>query len=588
MAEIESFPSDPQQMEKAKEILLVLANAVSAAKLFPADHQTVANFVSDLHGRLTHYLDEYWKLELGIGERAFTLEGKSTYEDPHPVKSLPFFFFKDGMQKLYFYKGLTREELQGFLETIRSVSQLPPEEGDIVDALWEKDFANIRYLAPDDFLETKIGVGRPSLRPTIERDKLSRGRIELAAEDLEEMRSTISSLGRASYLEAGAAGDSGSAVPADPTAVTDEDEMREIDSLLQSSRHISPEDEYLNLVVELIYLEDRADQFPAIVAVLEQYHQDIVAKKEFAKAALLVRTLSEIRDRFAKTDKRKSELIGSVIGFLKRKSVLTELKDSVDFSSVKDMNGLLAYLKLFGPQAAVLIADIYEQVRNPEWRVAALEMLAKIGQEDIQALENLIQESRPALSQEVIRLLGEKQDRRFVTLLANVVSYKNPVIKKAAIRALGKISDEAANKILLGFLFDPNEDVRITALDNLKKTGDRQIVSHVAGFISEKDFAKKSAPEKKALFDVLGRSDSEEACAFLAGILGKVPFLPKPKNTELCLYAVSALTGMKHPRSLEILVKGSKRRNLKIRNACLKGLQFRSKIPITFTGRMPQ
>lgn len=120
-----NFPAvDQAQVDKVKEILHCLVNAVSAAKIFPSDHQTVSNFLSDLHDRLKRFLDENWKLELGIEEHAFTFGEKKVYEDPHPVKSLPFFFFKDGMQMLYFYKGVEKEELKGFLETIKKVAQL--------------------------------------------------------------------------------------------------------------------------------------------------------------------------------------------------------------------------------------------------------------------------------------------------------------------------------------------------------------------------------------------------------------------------------------------------------------------------------
>jgi hypothetical protein len=575
--------NDPAQRDKAKEILHVLINAVSAAKLFPSDHQTVINFISDLHDRLSDYLDKHWKLELEIEEHAFAVEGERIFEDPHPLKSLPFFFFKDGLQRLYFYKGLAKEELSEFLETMRTVSQLPPEEGDIVTALWEKDFANIRYLAPDDYLETRIGVGRPTLRPRVDRADLSRGRVELAPEDLVEMKSCGQALsGQGNGPLDNRSEEEGPGLSASSGDVG----TSELESLLKSSRQTSPEDEYLNLVVELIYLEDRADQFPAIVDVLEQYHQDIMRKKGFAKAAGLMRALSEIRSRLAKKDKRKAELIDSVISLLTRKSVLVDLKASFDPGAVDDLDGLFAYLGLFGPEAASLLADIYEQVRSPEWRAKALEMLTRIGQDDIQRLGTLIQESRPTLSQEIIRLLRESQDRQVVSFLAKVVSYKNPIIKLAAIRALGKITDEAANKLLLGFLPDPDEDVRVTALENLKQTEDRPFISHITAMIGEKSFAKKSAREKNAFFDFLARSDSEEACAFLAGILRKVPFLPNPKHTELCLLSVSALAGMKRPVSLDILKEGSKRRNLKIRTACFKALRSRSEVFITFTGRI--
>ncbi len=588
MAEKKSPPVEKIPRDKVKEILLVLVHAVSAAKLFPCDHQMVVNFISDLFERLNKYLDAHWKLELGIGEYAFILEGEVIYEDIHPVRSLPFFFYKDGVQKLYFYKGLTREELGEFLETIRTVSHLPPEEGDIVNALWEKDFPNIRYLAPDDFLETRIGVGRPLLCPIVDRAGLSQGRVELAPEDLEEMRSKIASLKKGPGQEDKTTGFSIPEYPLVQTATIEDGDLEAVETLLKSSRQASADDEYLNLLTELIYLEDRWEQFPVIAEVLERYHHDIMARKDFANAAALVRALSEVRNRFAKRDERKAELIGSIVSQISRMSVLSDLQTSLDLASVEDMDGLLSYLESFGPQAAGFIADIFEQIRHPVWREKALEMLTKIGQDDIQALGGLIQESRPALSQEIISLLKKSQDKRAVAQLAHVMRYKNPVVKQAAVRALGAIDEDAAGKILLGFLSDPDDEIRIAVLDNLKKSEDKQIIFHIIGLISERKFFKKVLREKQALFDFLGRSDSGEACAFLAEILRKVPFLPNPKHTELCLYAVSALTKMRNPKSLDVLKKGSKRRNWKIRSACLRALKIRSEIPVTFTGRIPQ
>ena len=251
------------------------------------------------------------------------------------------------------------------------------------------------------------------------------------------------------------------------------------------------------------------------------------------------------------------------------------------------MEGLLSYLKFFGASAAGFLADIFERARNAGWREKALGLLTEIGRDDAEALGGLIQESRPSLSQQIIRLFREDKDKSCVTILAKVVSFRNPAIKQAAIRALGEASDAASQKILLGFLSDTDEDIRVAALDNLLKVDDKSVLSHILSLVSDKKFARKSAREKRAIFNVLSRSDSEEACRFLAGILGKVPFLPQPRLTELSLYAASALAGMKHPRSLEPLRKGAKRRHLKIRRACLEALKKRSTIPVTLTGRMP-
>jgi len=588
MKEEEKSALDRTRIENAKEILLVLGNAVSAAKLFPAEHPTVDNFISDLHQRLADYLDRHGALELGIEEQSFTLEGQTVLHDPNAARSLPFFFFKDGMRGLGFYRGLQKAELNGFLEAIRFVSGLPPEEGDIVNALWERDFPNIRYQAPDDFLEEKIGAGRPLLRPELNRESLSRGRIELAPEDLEEIRKNTLALSRIQEQEQAAAG---LEIPEDigrTLSQQDEREMTEIETLLAASRNLSSKDEYLSLVLELIYLEDRPEEFPAIADILEQYHQQAMQERDFSRAVKMLRALRQIREVYARKNTLKSDLIDSILNLLSRKSSLIELRESLDPDSLSDSQGLFEYLRFFGRQAAELVADVYERASSQDWKRKSLEILKEIGRADINALASLVQESRPVLSQEIIRLMGEAQDIRMVNFLANIVAYKNTPVKLAAIRALGQFPEQSAHKVLSGFLADLNEEVRVSALDNMKKVADKQVLSHIFDAIMGKGFAKFSVREKRAYFDVLARSDSEEACAFLAAILTKVPFLPNPKHTTLCLYAISALEKMKLAAAKEALKEGAKRRHPKIRRACLNALQAKSEIPVTYTGRTPQ
>jgi len=147
---------DPKAVNKTRDILHQLSNTVSAMKIFPPEHATVKNFVDDLTQKIRSYLDAYGKLEIWVSEYSFLCGGRTVFTDEMTIKSLPFFFFKDGMQALYFYQGLDRDEVLDFLDLIRQESQKPASDGDIVTALWERDLANIQYYAPDDFLENRI------------------------------------------------------------------------------------------------------------------------------------------------------------------------------------------------------------------------------------------------------------------------------------------------------------------------------------------------------------------------------------------------------------------------------------------------
>jgi len=87
------------------------------------------------------------------------------------------------MISLFLYKDLRREEFDEFLEIIKKESSLPAEEGDIVSAFWERDFPNIRYYAPDEYLESLIGRDVDILDYAIDKADLFSGKIELAPED---------------------------------------------------------------------------------------------------------------------------------------------------------------------------------------------------------------------------------------------------------------------------------------------------------------------------------------------------------------------------------------------------------------------
>lgn len=577
----DSSPSEQissAQIARIKEILLLLANAVQAAKIFPPDHPTVMTFVSDLYARLKDYLDRHWKLELGIEEQAFTCGGKSVYEDPHPVKSLPFFFFKDGMQTLYFYRGLEMEEVKGFLETIRQVSQLPPEEGDIVSALWERDFANIRYLAPEDFLETRVGAGKPPLEIRVDREEFWRGRIDLAPEDLEEMRASPVA-GERQPMVSGEDSWPGGAKDFNLFfAPADEKDLEEVEALLGSSRMVSSEEEYQSLVIELLCLEERKDQLPVLGDVIKEVHHKALQKKDFQRASRLLASLHELKESSLEKDPGKAAFIEMTIGELSQDNLLIKLEDSLDFSRIADMGAFLEYLRLIGPRAGRLAAAVFEGSSDSGLRQKTLEILESIGTKEPDVLMTLAQDSKPSLTQEIIRLIVELQGKKATPSLASFVRSQNRDIKLEAIKALGQTGDEAAGKILQGFLTDEDEDVRIAALESLGRVPEFPPAPLLA-MVKDRTFQKKSLKEIRAALATLARSGTEEACAGIQKHLKLRPWWPSQKRVDIALLAVEALSAMVRPSAQEALREGAKSRVKKIKQACLERLSLASAEP---------
>jgi len=644
---------DPQAFEKIRDFLHHLANTVSAMKIFPSDHATVRTFIGDLSQKILTFLDAYGKLELSIEEFSFVCGGKPVYRDEMAIKSLPFFFFKDGMQKLYFYQGLDREEIFDFLDLIKKEAKKPAGESDVITALWEKDFAHIQYFAPDEFLENRIlqecgysqsgGSQTPSqgsevaefshkaIEIKVDTSKFSRGKIELSAEDrdLVRQRSSIKGLeeeedprialdkvvdaresgefrrglgtgkpptGRKIQSgdqpqqpegreeEAEGRPDEGSRPAADnvmpkevgeslrsPIAAIDltmtEPEIFNIEALISSSRKVSPDEEFLNLMSEILNLEKGAENFNSTLDILMEYHLDQLQQGTFAFSVLLVHKLHELMGYMSSRSPEKSAHIDAFLKKISTAKSLDVIKGLLDKDKHVDWDGLVEFFRLLGYPALPLAADIYESVPDPESQKKMLEFIRMMSAQDPGSLASLAADERPQLSMALIGILGRDFGKKGLPHFAVFLGFKNRDIKLETIRALGQFQDEMANRILLGFLNDKDEDLRIQAALRLNPVEERSRIQHLIHEASSNAFRAKSLKEKQAILSFLGRTRTEESIALLRKIVEKRRFMISAKTKEMKLAAVAGLESAATEESVGILEKAARTRNNEVREA---------------------
>jgi HEAT repeat protein len=597
----EEIQVDFTQVDKVKEILTLLAHTVSVMKIFPSEHATVKNFTEELATKMKKFLEENNKLEIGVLEYSFSHLGKIVYTDEYSIKSLPFFFCKDGTQILFFYKGLSKEELQEFLELIKKQALLPPDESDIVNALWERDFPDIQYYAPDDFIETKIlgekesafskdaqkksksimptGISLPHMDFHVDKANLTTGRIDLFPEDQQAIyRSTL-----ALSLQDEEAGEK--ATPKEEEAIKEKqewaaqaatlgaEEMHNIESLVRTNREIPPQLEYLNLLIEILYLEDKLEQFKTTVEVLNQFYLNNVENGYFNQVITLIQRTQDLRDSFSSSSPEKAKILDFFLNNTANENTLAAIKKFFQKGEHADLDSFFQYLTVLGPQAFSYIAELYEQIKDPYFRFKATNHLEEISKNNAALLMDIANDALPELTLEIIKIFSRSKDKRVIPLFANFLSYRNKPIKLEAVETLSKMDDETANKILSGFLSDRDEELRIQTALRLKFAGDKSRLVQIIHQASKRSFKKKSPMERRALLEFLGRTHAEEARAFLQELLHKFSLSSKSKVTENRILAISALETMGTPEALQTLKKGAKTINKKIREACFMAIQ---------------
>jgi hypothetical protein len=590
---------DAKAFEKAADIARQLANTVSSLKLFPSDHATVGRFVDTLADKMKSYLDQHGKLEIGINEFSFTFAGRILYTDEAMIKSLPFFFFKDGLQILYFYKSLDRAEIANFLDIIRKESQKPAGDGDIVTALWKEDFANIQYYAPDDYLESRIAAergggefsfGRTSLPAELEHEiieikvdtsKFTAGKIELTAADREAIRNHEEGpetvvLKKMPTLTTAAAAEEFSESGRSPAASMDPmlsgAEIGELEDLIRANRTIAPDEEFLNLMVEILYLEKDIGHFSTTLELLLEYYFDLVRRGGFGVAILFIEQIGEIRNHFVLSD---PEIAGRLDGFLKKTigaKTLEAARQLVGSGEPVAWEGLTGLLRLLGSPALPLAADIYESVGDPDDRRKILDVIVAVTAGDAALLAGLAGDERPLLSKDIIGLLKNEAGKKALSHFTEFLRFRNKEIKLSAIEALGDFKDELANRVLMGFLEDADEDIRIQAALRLNPVEEQSRIRRLIRETRSKAFQSKSAKEIEVILSYLGRTKTPEAAAFLKKTLLKRSLWPSAHYLSMRLGSVAGLETMGTEEAKKALESGTGKGKKAVREACARAL----------------
>ncbi|MGB8953671.1 MAG: HEAT repeat domain-containing protein [Candidatus Aminicenantales bacterium] len=557
---------DQYTLDALKEILNILARAVSAMKLFPSDHSTVKKFRYELTEKLSAYLDEHWKLEVEVQEKSFLYQGEIVHKEDNLVKSLPYFFYKDGMRRLFFRRGLTPQELEVFLEVVKKDTLTSPEENDAVMDLWEKEFENIGFTAPDTYLEARIETRQKKpVDFSVDRTQFATGKIKLDAADMEDVykRSLAFQLKKqAEFLDM-----------TDLTATLDKKEKQILDKMLEQERKVSSQKEFSDVLFELLHLEEKSERFQPILEFLEKHHLDLIQKGDFFHALYLSNQIKELKGVLSYTGSWKATELEKFMLKLKEQNSENLLKEIALNGQVTDPFYFFEYLKLLGPKMIPLAADLFEDVKEPEFRSDAFAFLQEMSQKNLDLLLPLASDQKPLLTRAIIALLSTFKDKKSISLFAVFHKFQNRAIQLEAIQALGRIKEDMANKVLIGFLHEEDAEVRISAAENLHSSTDKSLVSDLIQIAAEKTFYERSPREKIALMNILGQSRTEEALSFLQSLLEKTGPIPKGKQEETRLYAVQALEAMATSKAREILLKGTKDENKKISHACQEALQ---------------
>ncbi len=561
-------PSDKEELFRVRSILKSLAQTVTVLKLYPAGHDHVRRYRDELYDRLSEFLGQDRPLDLGIGENAFTYLGRVVYQDDNIQKSLPYFFFKDGMLRLSFLPGLTPADLQGFLALIRDAFLQESGSSDVVDLMWQNEIEHIRFFAPNEFLTSKAAVGTTMpLDFSIDPRVLTEGTIKLAPEDRPDIRSAAAT---AAVWDPAAAYGEPVAEPA-PVEDKDEDEAA-LAALLENERRVSIEQDFFDTMVELLRLEDRPGSFAETLEYLAQYHDRLIQAARFSSALLLWDEIAGLARDLQESQPEKSSSLGGLEERFKRQASPEALRAVAQQGILWDFPPFFAFLDRIGPSTLAFVGDLYESSEDRAFRSQAEAFFARLGRSDPACLAGLADPGKPALARAILSALAAQSDRRVLPHLAAFSAHPDASIRRAVVQTVRAFPGREARRILAGFLDDPDGKLRLEAALALRTDAGPDAAPALLRLAESSEFRNRDAEEIAAFLDALGATKTPEALAFLGGCISKRRWRMNEKTLVMALAAVRGLERMGTPEAESVLGAGARRRQRRLRAACRTAL----------------
>jgi len=323
-------------------------------------------------------------------------------------------------------------------------------------------------------------------------------------------------------------------------------------------------------MMEILALEKDLEQYRANLEILRTFYQESIKAGRFEIPILLDKKIKDLKALINQDQPEKLPLLESFAAATSSLQILDEVRKLVDQKAELNYLALFDYVKQFGDRALPFLAEFYEKIDNPEFRASLRQLIRSKLQENPATAAAFIDDQKPELTAEVIELMRELPGQKIISQFSNFLTLSRRELKLLAIEALSSFQEEMANKILLGFMNDSDGQVRLKATSSLKYLGDLSRLKQLVKDTTTRAFRHKPFEEKRALFEFLGRSRNPEAFNFLKKTYLKKSILPAA--TELRVCAVAGLEANRSPEALELLRRGEKFLNPRVRQAASQAL----------------
>ena len=562
-----------------RKALVLFEKATRARRLYRIDNTAYVRIVAELTQAFDAILQDTSCIDLRLRPRGFFFEDNCVLNTPDLEDSIAFAFYRDGIRRLAFLRGVPNKELDVLVTAAASGSSYSRLGEDTVTYLWRHDLQYIQYVV----VETTIidASEAPSTSSSGASDAQSAADLDSAIDNLlqdlygdarDDVGMTSLSLDRS-----------------DLSAKQIASGLEKIDEMAPGFHPLRTYNQTpaysQNLLNELQHEDDHRLGLRAAHAVLH-------SARSQESGSLACRRLFEVLLRMydaaiVEDDHRLATYILMGVRYCPRiaersawlsdalaEARLRQASQSVASSKNGELDSLLDFYRACGAAAIGIILSSLASFKSPQNRRKLSDLVVELGVSDPARLVRLLRGEQLELAPDIIYILTQLDTQDTTQLLRNLEYHPVPEVRVALLKHRQPEDSTELAALCSRRLEDEDVSVRIAAAQALAQLGPD------AGLLFERrvqapNFPSEPSAVKKAILEGYILTSPHRSMLFVARLIRRGNrFFVSGQTEDTSIQAVQALRVARGlSRAKSILEKAARGRNRRIRETALSEIK---------------
>jgi len=570
----DTWKTGASDLRAVSTLAQLLAGAIKHHTLYPEDHSIARQHISKIHETFSLFFKNHKTLHIDIGKNTLLYDGDVVFQGKPDENDIAFLLGRDGVEWMEFSRDIERWEIQSLLRIINTNRRSDAEnDGNISNALWEKDFPHIEYKTLDlmamdlpfldlgSFRVAPAGPGTVTERHTAEPagDTAAEDDFDTGEDENEETGIALTAPGNALWSLS---------IP----------EKHQLKTMVEQEEHRVHTESTIGILFILLLTQNDRQEATETLAFLQDRFLYCLQHRQITYALQIIRTLTKIEAAERKRRQWICPLILDLINTVSRPESLRDLESffSTPEKSVpeSELKALWTLLRLLPPDILKTLAPLSHIIDLQCFGASFLGLFEYFAAIDSPSLAAVLPETHKDICLGLFPFTLKVRTNQAIPLLTAMALHSSPQVRGKAFSLLVEW-DEVDPAKLFPLINDPDETIRSTILSLAGKKRHADMERMLRNYLEKYTGDTKDRDHILAGYQALGKSGSAASIPFLKKIL----FQGSSLGTLFAAGggahkegAAQALCALQLPTARAIVEEGATHILPDVRAACRKAL----------------